>query len=214
MDLAELFQKKEPLCEELESRLTSMSSGMEVIHHPLMIEVMPSENMYAFYNQRLKVKKEHIENCLKENDIQGYVFMHEKPYRLEAFFDFVSKKGTPKDTVAYWETLSEIWTNSENNWQNLKVWKQLLSKNVKNRSKFMDADERKRFRELPNEFTIYRGCTDENTDGLNYTLDKEIAEWFSKRYSKKGYVIEKKVQKSEVFAYLNGRNEEEIIYLG
>ena len=48
-------------------------------------------------------------------------------------------------------------------------------------------------------------------DGLSWTLSKEVAEWFASRFENDGEIIEKTVHKTEVIAYFNDRDEEEIV---
>jgi hypothetical protein len=82
----------------------------------------------------------------------------------------------------------------------------------------MNSSENKFFDKLPNEITIYRGYhINKNEKGYSYTLDKNIAENFSLRFSDKDLYVpnikEILVKKEDVFAYINGRKEKEIIYL-
>lgn len=78
---------------------------------------------------------------------------------------------------------------------------------------FMKPNENKFFQKLPNRFKVYRGAS---RDGYSWTLSKKKAEWFAdrnrQRYSKEDTrVMEKWVNKKDVFAYINGRKEQEII---
>jgi hypothetical protein len=79
----------------------------------------------------------------------------------------------------------------------------------------INEDDRKVFNNLPEEFTVYRGTTedeDDDTDSLSWTIDKKQAEWFANRFNKnEPKVIERKVKKSEVLSFYNGRSENEII---
>ena len=78
----------------------------------------------------------------------------------------------------------------------------------------MSPEEREIFSSLPETFTVYRGHQEQNEDGYSYTLSYEKAKWFAERFkSKSSSVIEKVVNKSEVFAYLHDRNEQEIIII-
>ena len=80
---------------------------------------------------------------------------------------------------------------------------------------FMDKEEREYLKKLPNQVWIYRGASDKN--GLSWTLDREKAEWFAQRnqhfMGEEMKVFEKKVHKNRIFAYLNGRKEQEIILI-
>ena len=68
------------------------------------------------------------------------------------------------------------------------------------------------YNSLENKFIVYRGYTHwEN--GYSYTIDKDIAVWFAKRFGQNGIVKEILVKKEDVFAFTNSRKEKEIILL-
>jgi hypothetical protein len=85
----------------------------------------------------------------------------------------------------------------------------------------MTEVERELFNKLPEELTIYRGCSDKEIESGNlrfsWTLDEKVAKFFAKKYKKnlnaKCSVITKIVDKSSVLAYFTGRTEEEIIFI-
>jgi hypothetical protein len=49
--------------------------------------------------------------------------------------------------------------------------------------------------------------------GLAWTLDRDRAEWFARRFSRdgRGYVWEARVPRCRIFAHLTGRQEAEIV---
>ena len=94
----------------------------------------------------------------------------------------------------------------------------------------MSNDELEVFNNLPDKFKVYRGITESDTEniaydeGISWTLSKEKAKWFSTRFAKnkKSKVLElevhkntpypaKKGDKPKAVAYLNDREEQEII---
>jgi hypothetical protein len=80
---------------------------------------------------------------------------------------------------------------------------------------FMLARERRKFDALPDVFTVYRGSQyAESRIGLSWSLNRDVAEMFAALDHKllKGKVIERRVKKSECFAYICN-DEEEIIIL-
>ena len=137
--------------------------------------------------------------------------MHERPYRLNAFTLIQSKLS---DTQ-YWSLLSDIWTDTENQWQGLDNWKQLLSSKRPSRHYLMNEEEFNLLQSLPENVVIYRGCQKGiNENGLSWTLDKSIAQWFSNRIERDGepIVLERTVPKSDIIAVFTGRNESEVIW--
>ena len=209
--MMEMYTRKEPLCAELE-KYHYKAKTMDMVRHPLVYSVPyhPSEN--AMLNYRLKLLKEAVAAKLLESDFAGFVFLHEKPYRLDAFMS-ISDKLTP---YQYWELLGEVWVNSENIWQNKSHWDDLLKAKISDKHAFMSIEDQKEFSKLPSSFVAFRGCTNLNENGYSYTLDKDIAERFSRwsmRDKSKGIVITREVKKKDVFAFTNSRGEKEVIIL-
>jgi len=176
------------------------------LRHPLVYQVPFFSNGRAnvYYLQ----KKEDLINAVLHRKFNQIIYLHERPYRLQAFISIA--KDLP-DTK-YWSLLSSIWTDTENQWQNLEQWKELLSSNRPERHYLMDESEVQLLNSLPELVTIYRGCIKGlNEDGLSWTLNKSKAEFFANRFSKEGIVLEREIPKSDIIAVLTGRGESEVI---
>lgn len=205
--------KKEELHEDLLPYLEN--NGMfDLIRHPLVYSVPHYQSQNALMNKMYIEKSKYAKELLDEKDFPAYVFLHERPFRMNAFL-VVKDKMKDKD---YWELLSGIWTDSENIWQQKKDWIKLLTdkKRSSTKSMFMSDKDIVELNKLPNTFTVYRGYHDGiNEEGLSFTLDKSIAERFSKSIGnkKKGKVLSREVNKTDVFAYTDERSEKEIIIL-
>ena len=68
--------------------------------------------------------------------------------------------------------------------------------------------------EVPKVIAVYRGTNVENHKGLSWTRDKEVAEWFAKRFLNEGqfgYVFSGQLAREDVIANFTSRNEAEII---
>jgi hypothetical protein len=96
----------------------------------------------------------------------------------------------------------------------------LFIDNQKCRRYLMTSYEKKVYRSLPDQITIYRGMSSVEIDsgnyGISWTLDKKIAQFFTNYYRnglKDGLVVEKSVLKKDIIAYFSDRKEKEIIYL-
>ena len=209
-EYAKLLNKKEDLHKDL-AEYVEQGSMFPMLRHPLIFCVPYSEQMNAITNKRYEEKKKKSKEFLDEGLFTAYVWLHERPYRIHAFLEV---KDSLSD-IDYWETLSNIWTDSENIHQNQSTWKELLESDRKESHRFMSDEDREFFNSLPEEFTVYRGCIEDlNEDGFSYTTEKHQAEWFSKRFSKTGgKVIERTIKKEDVFAYTNSRGENEIIII-
>lgn len=194
-----------PLHPDLQPYLEDGAIGPQ-LRHPLVYSVPLWSNGHAnaLYEQKVKAVKEALAN----KKYSSYIFLHERPYRLNAFSLIQNKLS---DTQ-YWSLLSDIWTDTENQWQGIDKWKQLLSSNRPSRHYLMTEDEFNHLQSLPDEVTIYRGCqAGVNENGLSWTLDKKKAEFFANRFSKDGIILERTISKNDIVAVLTGRGESEVI---
>lgn len=121
----------------------------------------------------------------------------------------------------YWQELAYAYTQQNYKKIPYKTYYKLFSTDKKQREVLMNPDEREFLASLPDKITIYRGgsVTEQKTKkyGISWTLNREVAEQFANvktiRDKKEMIVIEKEINKSEVIAYFNQRQEEEIIYI-
>ena len=214
MDIEEMKKRmgqKEPLHKDLQPYLGYTDMGFPMLKHPLVFNLFHTEHDNARMNMFYEHKLESLKRAKQKKDYGSYIFLHERPYRLNAFLDIMDKVNDKQ----YWQLLGEVWIDSENIWQSKSVWKELLTDDRDHREYFMTKEDRKVFAELPEKLTIYRGYVEKmNKNGFSYTLDYDKAEWFSNRFGKKNAgVIKKNINKKDAFAYMGGRNESEIIYL-
>ena len=188
------------------------------LQHPLVYDTLYMGDDYG--NQRLnlfyKDIKAQADRFLKEKKYGSYIFRHERPWRFR-IFSTVHQKLNNED---YWGVLFQLWIDSENIWQELDLWIELLKSDRAGKKKyFMDEDDKEKYKALPKKLTVYRGHRKHNKDGLSWTLSKEKARWFAdKRGQTKdeetnGRVSQKIINKSEIFAYTDRREEKEIILL-
>lgn len=199
--------KEEELLPELKERIF-VTKGIQCISHPLVQTVFYAPQMNHILNQQFIHKKEALEYALEKQDWSHYVWLHERPYRFQA----VREIQENMDRKDFWRILGSVWTDSENIWQNLEEWKEIFEKDNLSHH-FMSEKDRKYLKSLPDKVTIYRGYHSNNKYGLSYSLSKTTAEWFANRFNAKGKVYKRIVSKSEIFAFLSSRNEQEIIVL-
>lgn len=197
---------------ELKQRLFESFGGFPYISHPLVTGIF-LEGLAENYNQQLLSKRSYLQKCFDTKNWNQYVFTHERPYRLNAFVE-IQKHLTDTE---YWKLLGRIWSDSENIWQEKSAWKRCLKSKRQGREFFMSERDRNFLKSLPDELTIYRGYTKGcNRDGFSYTLSRDKAVWFSNRFQNKKLkagLITRVVRKEDVFAYIDSRNEKEIIIL-
>ena len=181
--------------------------GWAMLRHPLVYQVpfFSNGSANAYFAQKTKA----VEKAIEDKNYKQFVWLFERPYRVEAFIKIADKLS---DTD-YWKLLSDVWIDTENQYAYLKEWKKLLASKRPNRHYMMTEDEDNIQRALPELVTIYRGCQKGiNEDGLSWTLDKSKAKFFANRFGKKGIILERTVSKNDIVAVLTGRGESEVIW--
>jgi hypothetical protein len=202
-----IAEHSEPLNPALVPYLETSDAGWAMLRHPLVYQVpfFSNGSANAYYEQKRKAS----EQALEKKNYKQFVWLFERPYRVEAFIKIADKLS---DTD-YWRLLSDIWIDTENQYAYLKEWKKLLSSKRPNRHYMMEEEEDNILRSLADEVTVYRGCQKGlNEDGLSWSLDKSKAKFFANRFGKKGIILERKIPKSDIVAVLLGRGESEVIW--
>ena len=204
------FFKKAELHKDLIPYFTN-EGKFPMLRHPLVYSVPHHEPLNDFINQQYEHKKKAVSDAKTSANYSSFVFLHERPHRLNAFSEICEWLN---DTD-YYELLALIWRDSENISQQRELWQKLLMGRVVVKRHFMSIEDRKVFDSLPKEIKVYRGyvAAHKNRNGFSYTLDKSKAEWFAKRFHSKGKVCAFKITKDKVFAYTNERGEQEVIIL-
>jgi hypothetical protein len=161
-------------------------------------------------------KKEMLKQAKRDHNFFEYVFLHERPYRVRIFHSEVLEWDISKQD--FWWLFKDVWLDSENIFENRILWHSLLKTHRDEPQLMMNEDERETLESMPDKLTIYRGGIDDK--GFSWTLNKDTAKWFAKRWDKHNYypisvpsVFEKEINKVDVLAYLDDRNEEEILYI-
>jgi hypothetical protein len=199
-------EHSEPLNPALVPYLEQSDMGWAMLRHPLVYQVpfFSNGSANAFYEQ----KRNAVEKAIEDKNFKQFVWLFERPYRLEAFTKIADKLS---DTD-YWKLLSDIWVDTENQYAHLEEWKKLLASKRPNRHYMMTEEEDNILRALSQEVTIYRGCQKGiNEDGLSWTLDKSKAKFFANRFGKKGIILERTISKNDIVAVLLGRGESEVV---
>ena len=213
MESAEMMKQlmgemSEELIPQLQPYLEDGVLGKQ-IRHPLVYQVPLWSNGSA--NRMFLQKKAEIKIALKEKAWNRFVFLHERPYRLNAFLEIQDQL---KDTE-YWRLLADTWIDTENAWQNRAKWRKLFDSERRFSNYLMSETEDNAMRSLPEKVTIYRGSSYHNEKGLSWTLSKEKAEFFAQRFStRRGKVYEQEVSKDQILALFFGRGESEVILKG
>ena len=206
-ELAKLLHRQEELHPDLADCIEHNSFG-DSLKHPLVIGVFYHPNMNAMFNASYEHKRKYVEEAKKQKKWSSYIWMHERPYRLEKFANIQDKLSDQE----YWKILGSIWSDSENLWQYGAILGYLINTDRPGREGMMDDAEKEFLKNLPDEFTIYRGHQKKNKLGYSWTLSYWRAKWFANRFKQAGAgVVTAIVQKKDIIAVLLGRNEFEVI---
>ena len=106
--------------------------------------------------------------------------------------------------------LAEVWTDSENIWQNYSGWEDLWNSSRSAKKSAMSDEARRAFDLLPDEITIYRGSHDYNVHGLSWTLSRKKAEEFAERFEGNHFTTAL-AKKCDAHALFDRRDETELV---
>ena len=226
--------------QELDLYITDYGSGMRFIKHPLLNEmvmadldekipenfkmaVLPkgydAETFGDAYVIKINFKQELLDEAINQEDWDKVFILIEKPYRLSWLYE---NYDLITDERAYYEFLKDAYIQSEFPMSGFDDYDDLLKLLwYKDYPKLMmDIDELGFYSQLPQEITIWRGVRvkeklDEENIGFSFTLDKDRAIWFAKRFLGDGIgtpmLIEAKVDKYDILSVFLNRGEEEVL---
>lgn len=209
--ITDMFGPQVDLDQELERYHYESENGWDVIKHPLVFSIMHNPVQNGLVNKQLAYKKGACRTALAEGNWHTYVFLHERPFRVDAF-KRIAKRMSDEN---YWDLLSEIWIDSENIRENPTVWQGLLRSRRPGREHMMSEADRALLAQFPETIEVFQGHTDERDDGWSWTIDRSKAEWFARRFADFEHadpVLSFGVaHKSDVIAFLTNRGESEIL---
>tara|TARA_R110000824_G_scaffold46170_4_gene132978 strand:- start:880 stop:1548 length:669 start_codon:yes stop_codon:yes gene_type:complete len=204
---SKLLANDEALLPELQASVTDSPLGPGTwIAHPLVHGVL---SFVSIANELLRSKQEQLASALAAEDWHSYIWIHERPYRLEALLAIENRLSDE----SYWTLVEAVWIDSESPHINYDIWAELWTS---------DRPRPDGFARLPVQgdiITVYRGTTNEdeaaNEMGLSWSLSAEVAERFARRYGRldKSVVIKAHVHRDDVLGYTNNRDEQEVITL-
>ena len=144
-----------------------------------------------------------------DNDTKLMQMLMNVPDNMKAEF-FRQNAHKITDDSNYWNVLGTLWKLGGTVVQQ-ELWKELFLAPRKKRHKIMKNKERSVWRRLPKTVTAYRAVNDESEieTAISWTLCRNVAEKFSQDGERK--VVTREFKKSDVFAYFNRRNEDEIL---
>jgi len=212
-ELHAIMTREEALHYELETYLEEDGAlGFPMIRHPLVYSVPHLSNALA--NHQLKLKKVQVREAQLNKDWERFVYLHERPYRINAFEQICWHLGDKR----YWKLLGSIYTDTENLYQNKELWVECLTAERRYRSAMMTDDERAALKEDNSPtFTVFRGYHDPGTvEGISWTTNSIVGKFFARRLAApdaRRFVAQGTVKRRDVLAYFDGRSEYEMVIL-
>ena len=209
--LAEVMDLKAMSEEELDPELAEwVEEGTwgPMLRHPLVYSIplmLPGQA-----NQTLYAKRAAILRAVEAEDWHSVVFLHERPYRLKALIDYVTGRDEYDEVLSlmyspeHTDLAVSVWIDSENIEQHVEEWRALFA----DCTWLGDLDEQAAFDALPDPIPAYRGGV---VGDWSWTTDIKIAEFFAKRLGAGREVRHAMIPKADVFAYLLGRGESELL---
>lgn len=146
-------------------------------------------------------------------DIWGILAYLNSAYNM-CFLKYAKDYMSLKD---FSKCLSECWISQENpnNDVNVSLKESVRFFKKADKNFLMDKEELEFYDAIPETVTVYRGvAVGRVPNGLSWTMDYDTALWFANRFnrdSEKGYVQKATIDKKHCLAYLNRRNEKEIV---
>src|ERR1700757_1759264 len=99
------FFKEEELDPELAKYMTTNAPFGCSIQHPLVYSIMHHDLQNHMVNKSLAYKKEALKEAVKAKKWNTVVFLHERPWRLDAFMTYAHLMTATE----YWQLLGAIW---------------------------------------------------------------------------------------------------------
>lgn len=128
------------------------------------------------------------------------------------FLNFLHKCGVITDQECA-DTVYSIWT-MQDKFYNCGMAKTKMIKFMKMAEKTLVLPEDIARLSDDSMITVYRGVKENNYKGLSWTIDRNIATWFAKRFSynvNKVYLFSGHLKKKDIIAFFDCRNESEIV---
>lgn len=213
-DIIDAFSNTEPLVPELAKHLTAHPAFGTTLRHPLVQFLFFHDALAKHANLAYASKAKLLREADEAGDFDRAVFLHERPWRLQALAERAHK--IPPEAKG--KLLGEVWRDSEYPHVNTLAWRMLwFGEGVAVHA--MDEEEAALFKVLQRKaaegtLTLWRGTSAINAAarGMSWTTDYDKAVWFARREGRGHPVVwEVKPPPHRIFAYMDGRGEREVI---
>lgn len=190
-----------------------------IVHHPFASSgfmMLPGTNEILDITASMESRekwRDYLGKKIDEAKTAYEIFlMLNKTYALT----FIKYAKDGLSAAEFSEILADAWIKAEAPNMDVNVSKTELVGlfNQADKQSLMTEDEQKRFADLTETVTVYRGVTSynaKNVRALSWTLDRSKAEWFAHRFGEDGKVYQAQIKKADILAIFTSRNESEVV---
>jgi hypothetical protein len=192
-------------------------------NHPFLVDIFPIA-LTEEIDDLLEAREQYAEDSLAKGSLSGYIFAHQRPYRLGELISLGKHQIDTKDKrscVKFWKLAASVWMDAEED-ESHPLWEALLNSPVPYRDAMTSSHDRRLLRSFLDPITVFRGIQAADHDaaketarrGYSWTTSRRVAEFFSQRFLEGGdlpWIAMAKVNPSQAIAYLSNRNEHEIL---
>lgn len=221
--LSSLSGPPEELHPDLQHYLEEAGVFGPCIKHPLVFSIVHHPCLNAHVNKMLAGKKRAVAAAIENRDWEQFMWLHERPYRLDALLEVTRHLDPEQDGKEFWQLAGHVWIDSENIHQNFAAWYDIFDNvlGFSDKPYFMSEDDRETMALPANkggmnqQITVYRGFSEDGAeDGFSWTLHEDVAVWFAKRFQRPesvARVAKGTLAKRDVIALMTGRGEMEVV---
>lgn len=156
-------------------------------------------------NPPIKDKQRKRDSKISARIVQAWDIEGNAEKVLEIFL----KEKDNLSSYRYWEILRSVWILA-GSLETIDIFYNLFRAPKPNRYYFSTPEEAQKRRSLPEMFIIYRATNDPFDGGLSWTLSRDYALWYARKFSK-SRVIYMTIYKEAVFAVIDRNKESEIL---
>jgi len=190
-----------------------------IVHHPFASSgfmMLPGTNEILDITASMESRekwRDYLGKKIDEAKSAYEIFlMLNKTYALT----FIKYAKDGLSAAEFSEILADAWIKAEAPNMDVNVSKTELVGlfSQADKQSLMTESEQKRFADLTETVTVYRGVTSynaKNVRALSWTLDRSKAEWFAHRFSEDGKVYQAQINKADILAIFTSRNESEVV---
>lgn len=190
-----------------------------IVHHPFASSgfmMLPGTNEILDITASMESRekwRDYLGKKIDEAKSAYEIFlMLNKTYALT----FIKYAKDGLSAAEFSEILADAWIKAEAPNMDVNVSKMELVElfSQADKKSLMTEAEQKRFADLTETVTVYRGVTSynaKNVRALSWTLDRSKAEWFAHRFSEDGKVYQAQINKADILAIFTSRNESEVV---